>query len=406
MGRERTVAVTAARRERVLLAAVVYVVLLAQVLLYPGIGDLVSELGATTELDAGMWFLAAEFTAFIAFVSIWGAISDATGRRVPLIVIGAVGGAIGYCALAVLPAAVDLTFQGVLGFRVLQGAATIGAFSLAITMLIDLDGGHGKNMGAAGLAIGLGTAMGAPIGGQLTEIDPLAPLYAASALLLLAGVVVATVDDRVPSATTGFRDAVRRLRRRPAFALPFAFGLIDRMTAGFFALVGTLYFQDTFGLGAGETGVVLALFFAPFALLQYPLGTLSDRIGRTVPIVVGSALYGIAIIGVGLAPTIELAGAGMVLVGVLGALVAPATLALVGDMAADDERGTAIGGWNLFGSLGFLLGFLVGGTVASSFGYTAAFFVVGGLEVLIALVAVPIFLSVDSGRFSIHPDGQ
>ncbi|MFB6353424.1 MAG: MFS transporter, partial [Halobacteriales archaeon] len=48
-----------ARRDRVLLAGVVFAVLFAQVLLYPGIPDLVAALGATTTaLDAGMWFLA------------------------------------------------------------------------------------------------------------------------------------------------------------------------------------------------------------------------------------------------------------------------------------------------------------------------------------------------------------
>jgi MFS family permease len=52
-------------------------------------------------------------------------------------------------------------------------------------------------------------------------------------------------------------------------------------------------------------------------------------------------------------------------------------------------------GFNIAGSLGFLAGFLLGGTVASTYGYLAAFLVVGGLEVLIAAVAVPLFLRVD-----------
>ncbi|MFC7224711.1 MFS transporter [Halalkalicoccus sp. GCM10025322] len=155
------------------------------------------------------------------------------------------------------------------------------------------------------------------------------------------------------------------------------------------------YFQETFGIGPAETGIVLGLFFAPFALLQYPMGVLSDRIGRTIPIVIGSICYGGAIVLVGTVPTLELAQASMVLVGVLGALVAPATMALVTDLAGDDERGLAMAGFNIAGSLGFLTGFLLGGTVASTYGYLAAFLVVGGLEVLIAAVAVPLFLRVD-----------
>jgi len=385
------------RRDRTLLAAVVAVVLFAQVLLYPGIGDLVTALGAETELDAGMWFLAAEFSAFVLFVPVWGALSDATGKRVPWIVGGAIAAAVGYGALAVLPAAIDLTFTGVLAVRFLQGAATIGPFSLAMTMLMDLEGGHGKNMGAAGIAIGLGTALGAPVGGQLSEVDPIAPLAFAAVLLGGVALLVTLVEDRAPDSDRSPRAALSVVRRTPPLVVPYAFGLIDRFTAGFFALVGTLYFQDAFGLGPGETGFVLMAFFAPFALLQYPLGALSDRIGRTVPIVVGSLCYGLGVIAVGLAPTIALAVAGMVLVGVLGALVSPSTMALVTDLAAPTDRGSAMAGFNLFGSIGFLAGFLLGGTVADASGYEAAFLVAGGLEIAIALVATPVFLRLSLG---------
>lgn len=382
------------RRDRFLLAAVVFAVLLAQVLLYPGVPDLVAAVGATTTLDASMWFLAAEFAAFVIFAGIWGAVSDATGRRVPLIVAGALGGALGYAALALLPAALSLSFTEVLALRALQGASTIGAFSLAMTMLMDLEGGHGKNMGAAGIAIGSGTAVGAPLGGQFYGIDPLAPLYAASGLLVCVAVVAALVTDRAPTSGRGrVVAAMATLTERPVLGVPYVFGFIDRFTAGFFALVGTVYFQESLGLDAAATGVMLGLFFAPFALLQYPFGALSDRIGRTVPIVAGSAVYGFAVVAVGVAPTVQTAAIAMVGVGVVGALMAPATMALVTDIASESGRGTAMAGFNIFGSLGFLAGIVIGGTVADEFGFFAAFLVAGATETAIALVSIPVFLN-------------
>jgi MFS family permease len=373
------------RRERTILAGVVFVVLLAQVLLYPGVDTLVAALGATTTLDASMWFLAAEFAAFVAFAGVWGVVSDATGRRVPFIVGGALVGSGLYAALAWLPA----SFELLLAVRALQGGATIAAFSLSMTMLMDLSGGHGKNMGAAGIAIGSGTALGAPLGGQLYGLGPRVPLYAASALLVVVAVLATLVTDRAPSGDGRLREAATRLRSTPGLSIPYAFGFIDRLTAGFFALVGTLYFREVFGLTPGETGLMLALFFAPFALLQYPFGVLSDRIGRTAPIVAGSSVYGLAVVGVGLAPSVELAGVGMVLVGVIGALMAPATMALVTDLVAESERGTAMAGFNAAGSVGFLAGILVGGFVAGEYGYLAAFVVAGGGELAMALLALP-----------------
>ena len=387
-------------RDRLVLAGVVFAVLFSQLLLYPGVATLVETLGADgtaspfaeTALDASMWFLVAEFAAYVAFVGIWGLASDVTGRRTPFIVVGALAGAIGYAALTAVPALGSISFEGVLVLRVLQGAMTIGAFSLTMTMLMDLDGGHGRNMGAAGIAIGLGAALGAPVGGQLTEFDPIAPLLVAAGLLVCVGGLVTVVDDRTPSTRRSARTLIAGIRRRPTLSIPYAFGFVDRLTAGFFALVGTLYFQATFDVGAATTGLLLACFFAPFALLQYPMGALSDRIGRPIPIVVGSVCYGAGVLAVGAAPSVTTAAIAMVAVGVLGALVAPATMALVTDLAAEHERATAMSGFNLAGSLGFLAGFLVGGTVASTYSYELAFLVVGGLEIAIAMVAVPAFV--------------
>ena len=391
-------------RDRVVLAAVVFAVLFAQVLLYPGIPDLVAELGATPAdwgggvddvLDAGKWFLTAEFLGFILFAGLWGIVSDTIGRRTPLIVVGAAVGSLCYVTLALLPTLDGVPYEAVLAIRFIQGAATIGAFSLAITTLMDLDGGHGRNMGAAGLAIGAGTALGAPVGGQLYAVGPLVPLYGAGVVLGLAGVLAVGATDRTPASAGSAIRALAHLRERPSLAVPFAFGFVDRLTAGFFALVGTVYFQAELGLDAAGTGLLLGAFFVPFALLQYPLGRLSDHIGRVLPVAVGSLAYGVAVIAVFYAPSVATAALAMGLVGVFGALVAPATMALVTDLVDENSRGVAMGGFNVFGSLGFLSGIVGGATLAAGPGFETAFLAVGLAEVLIAIVALPVLLRLD-----------
>ena len=410
---------TGDREDRRRLGAVVLAVLISQVLLYPGVPALVTALGAPAGIDAGTAFLVAEFAAFVAFAVLWGVASDAIGRRTPLVVLGAAGGACSYLALAAVPG-LGGDFGTALAVRAVGGAFTIGAFSLAITTLMDLGGGHGRNMGAAGVAIGLGAALGSTAGGVLADIDPFYPVYAGAVVLGSAGLLAATVDDRsgrhratsepiaagsgglfvgsggrsteVDAPDVGFRDVIARVRSTPALGVPFAFGFIDRLTAGFFALVGVYYFQDpaTFDLSATGAGATLALFFVPFAVLQAPFGTLSDRIGRFYPVVVGSVAYGLVIVGVGVAPVYPVAAALMVLVGVCGALMAPATMALVTDLVDPAARGAAMGLFNVFGSLGFLTGFLVGGATTEAFGYRSAFLAVGGLELMIAVLLLPV----------------
>lgn len=392
-------------RERPLLAGVVFAVLFAQVLLYPGIPALVAALGGTPAtwggdagaiLNAGKWFLTAEFLGFVLFAGVWGVTSDTLGRRRELIAAGAVAGAASYLLLVVTARTGSLPYGGVLVVRFFGGAATIGAFSLAITTLMDLGGGNGRNMGAAGIAIGLGTALGAPVGGQLYGVGPLVPLTGAAVLMLVAAGLALATTDRVPERNRdGPLAGIARLRSRPVFALPYALGFIDRMTAGFFALVGTVYFQAELGLDAAGTGVMLGAFFIPFALLQYPLGRLSDRIGRVGPVALGSLVYGLAVVAVYLAPSVLLTGVTMGFVGVVGALMAPATMALVSDIAREDERGVAMGGFNVFGSLGFLIGIVGGATLAATDGFGPAFLAVGLAEVAIALLALPALLRLD-----------
>jgi len=395
------------RGARRLLGAVVLAVLISQVLLYPGVPSLVVALGAPAGIDAGMWFLVAEFGAFVSCAVLWGAVSDALGKRVPLIVTGALGGAASYVALAAVPE-LGLGFRAALVVRVVGGALTIGAFSLSITCLMDLGGGHGRNMGAAGTAIGLGAAVGSVVGGALADLDPFYPVYAGAAVLAGAALLAATVDDRASASASpgrsgargaGFRDVLAQARTTRGLLVPLAFGFVDRLTAGFFALVGVYYFQDpgTFDLSAAGAGATLALFFVPFALLQSPFGSLSDRVGRFLPVVVGSLAYGVVTVGVGVAPTYPIAAGLMVLVGVCGALMAPATMALVTDLVEPEARGAAMGLFNVFGSLGFLAGFLVGGSATEAFGYTAAFLAVGGLELAIALALFPAVRAIAPG---------
>ncbi|SHG54118.1 MFS transporter [Halobaculum gomorrense] len=413
------------RRDRAALALVVYAVLLAQTLVYPGIDLLTAAFGGDGVAGPTL-FLAVEFAAFALFAGPWGTLSDRLGERRRLVALAAGGGAVGYLALGSV-AGVGLPFWAVLGLRALQGAMTVGALSLAISALADRAGGNGRNMGVAGIAIGLGTATGAPLGGQLFEVGATVPLYAAAGLLAVAAVGSLSVPDRPPGAggggaadgatetdaTAGRRHGglatlVAGLRDRRELAIPYAFAFADRLVAGFFALVGTLYFREAFGLGPGATGLMLAAFFAPFALLQYPFGLLSDRIGRVIPVAAGSAVFGLVVIAVGFAPSVPAVAATMVLVGVLGALMAPATLALVVDLAGDGERGAAVAGFNAAGSLGFLAGSLVGGAVAATFGYTAAFVVAGGSEFLLAVATLPALVRLGrrSGRTAVFSGGD
>lgn len=116
--------------DRAVLAAMIFAVLFGQVVIYPGVPELVAALGATTTLDASMWFLAAEYAGAVLCAGVWGALSDTAGRRVPFIVAGALGGVASYATLIGLGEVTSIGFGMLLVLRFIGGSFTIGAFSL------------------------------------------------------------------------------------------------------------------------------------------------------------------------------------------------------------------------------------------------------------------------------------
>ncbi|MCJ7696615.1 MAG: MFS transporter [Anaerolineaceae bacterium] len=72
--------------------------------------------------------------------------------------------------------------------------------------------------------------------------------------------------------------------------------------------------------------------------------------------------------------------------------------ALAGDFADPAKRGTAMGGFNLFGSLGFAVGPFVGGLIADSYGFHVSFAAAGLAVFLVALIFLPLLISVSRNK--------
>ena len=130
----------------------------------------------------------------------------------------------------------------------------------------------------------------------------------------------------------------------------------------------------TYGLTeVAITGIVLALFGLVNSPLQPFTGRLSDRTGRRkIFVLVGLVLIGVASFSYSLASTYwHLVGL-RVLQGVAGALIIPTTVALVNDLASDDNRGGNMGTYNTFRLVGFGVGPIAAGLVVAGGPYDIA----------------------------------
>lgn len=105
-------------------------------------------------------------------------------------------------------------------------------------------------------------------------------------------------------------------------------------------------------------------------------GRAVDRLGPRRMFMAGLALYGVASLVGGLAPGSELLIAARAVQGVGGALLTPATLALIyRGFAEGPARNRALGAWGMAGSAGLAAGSLLGGVLTNYLGWEWVFFV-------------------------------
>ena len=118
-------------------------------------------------------------------------------------------------------------------------------------------------------------------------------------------------------------------------------------------------------------------------------GRAADLLGRRRVLVSGLVLYVGASLAGGLAAVPEVLLAARAAQGLGGALVFPATLALVNTTFAEGrERNRALAVWGSSGAAGLVVGVLLGGVLTHAFGWEAVFFVNVPLAGLAALAAL------------------
>jgi MFS family permease len=383
-------------REVFVYTILIFISMLSLTLIAPALGDLVDEL-FKVELTEGSFFVSLEMIAYIIFAMVWGALSDRKGKRKIFIFIGFAGSAVMYFLMTQAT-----SFSMLLVLRFIQGAITVMAWSLVMTGVLDITPkkNYGKVMGIVGTGMGLGMGLGAPIGGRVADsFGVIAPLYLAGVLFILAAVLTLLFIKETPikNRPETFFKAFKVLGERKKLAIPYAYGFVDRLTVGFFVYVFVTFMKEKFDASPGQIGMYLMVFLLPFALLQYPFGRLSDRIGRWQPLVIGSLFYGIVMATIGF--TGDMGDSGktalifiMLGCGFLGAMMFPPSIALSGDWAPKDKRGAAIGGFNVFGSLGFAVGPILGSFIAENYSYELAFIVGGATEMAVALITLPFLL--------------
>ncbi|UGT40212.1 MFS transporter [Nocardia yamanashiensis] len=129
---------------------------------------------------------------------------------------------------------------------------------------------------------------------------------------------------------------------------------------------------------------VIDSYILVFAGLLLTSGSLSDRFGRRLVMVIGLALFGAASLLAAYATTPETLIAGRVIMGIGGALIMPSTLSILITVFDEQERPKAIAAWSAVAMIGMVGGPIAGGLLLNHFWWGSVFV----LNVPIAIVAI------------------
>jgi len=398
-------------RQLLMLAGVMLVAMFTLTLPVAQLDEFVSRLlpdgGANLELEktAKGLFSTFHFVAYIPFAFLWGALSDRQGKRKPLLLMGLVGQGIMYLIMPYVPN-IWLLYLA----RFIEGSFSIAVVSMLMTMALDMAprAKRGMTLGIFTLGMLIGNAVGAPLGGVLSDrLGYDVPFVLGGVLLLTMSVVVFLLIRDTPSISRAYslKDALAGLRRNPRLYIPYGFSMLDRLTVGFFVGQFPILAAQIYGLKPSQTGIYLSVFLAGFALFSPVGGVISDRLGRVRPMLLGTVVYGLMLMLVGRVSA-EMLYVVMAIGGLSGAVLYPPSIALVGDYAGPGQRGVAMGGFNLAGSIGYAAGPLLFGLLADFYDLLAPPLVAGALCLLASLIAAPLLLRRERAALRLEPGAE
>ncbi|HUF11541.1 MAG TPA: MFS transporter [Longimicrobiales bacterium] len=347
--------------------------------------------------------LIASFSAMqLAAAPLWGRLSDAHGRK-PILLIGLLVSAVAYVLFA-LASTLPMLYVA----RLLAGAAG-GTVSVAQAYVADTTTSkeRARGLGYIGAAAGLGVMIGPAIGGVFSRWGLGAPGWVAAALCLIDAIAILFLlpESRLSRAAAARAEVAGRTGRRRTLTigawaralttppLSLLLGVYFLSISSFAAMTSTLalYVERAFAMDAQQMGWVLTASGGVTVVVRgILLGPLVARFGEATTARVGAASLALALLLVPLIPgKWWLAAVVLFYAGGAGTLF-PSLASLVSRATHADVQGAILGGSQMIGGLGRVIGPLWAGLAFERIGIGSPFLIGASIVACAAVLALRI----------------
>jgi len=140
---------------------------------------------------------------------------------------------------------------------------------------------------------------------------------------------------------------------------------------------------------------IINAYIMVFGALMLTTGALGDRLGRKYMLQAGIIIFGGASLGAAYVSSGTQLIIWRVIMGIGGAMILPATLAIITNVFPREERGRAIGAWAGMNAIGVALGPIIGGLLIEHFDWNSIF-----------LINIPIAAIALIGGFFLIPNSR
>lgn len=318
-----------------------------------------------------------------------GSMSDRLQRRKPIALAGFL-----LAALSKPLVGLSITWTAVLGARFLDriGAGARSAPRDALIAASASESDRGKAFGLEGLGDNLGAFIGPLVSVFLLAVlvDMRIIFYLALIPGLLACVMVLMVrEERTTTNLVSAKLSLSLGRFPPSYwryLVAVAIFGVGNSSSAFLILQ-----SQSAGVSVANTVLIYAGFNLVAALVSYPVGALSDRVGRRTLLLAGLAVLCISYLGFGLGQQAFVIAVSFAGYGVYQGISRAVGKSLAADLVPETLRASGIGWYSAVLGLSQLIASVVAGLLWDHVGHTAPFFwgawsAVAGATTLAALV--------------------